>query len=93
MKVVNQKVNHTNPGKKESYHGAKLGASKGSDNTDINQFEGKDVRVKPSETTGPDTGNNTHSQTHRAAGASPLRLRGENPKVTFGTHVTNATEE
>ena len=95
-RVVNEKVNHTNPGKKEAYHGTKLGHDKGSDNADINQFEGKDVRVKPHETTGPDAGHTHSSQAPRAAGASPVRVRehaGFGKVNHGGTHVRNATKE
>jgi len=93
---VEVKVNHTNPGKKEAYHGAKLGASKGSDNPDINQFEGKDVRVKASETTGPDAGHTHSSQAPRAVGASPVRVRehaGFGKVNHGGSHTKNATKE
>jgi hypothetical protein len=46
-KAAKQKVNHTNPGKKEAYLGTKLGGSKGSDNADPKPFEGSDARVTP----------------------------------------------
>ena len=88
-----QKVNHTNPGKKEAYHGAKLGASKGSDNADINQFVGKDVRTTPDTETGTGT---RHSNAGRATGATPLRVReqaGFGKLNHGGTHTKNATKE
>ena len=72
---VEVKVNHTNPGKKEAYHGVKLGHSKGNDNSDANPFEGKDARVTPHETTGPNAGHTHGSQAPRATGAAPVRVR------------------
>jgi hypothetical protein len=91
-KVKNEKVNHTNPGKSEAYHGVKLGHDKGNDNADINQFEGKDARVKPHETTGPEAGCTVSSQAPRAAGAAPVRFREQAGygKVNHGgSHVRN----
>jgi hypothetical protein len=95
-KAAKEKVNHTNPGKKEAYHGAKLGHDKGSDNADINLFVGKDARVKAHETTGPDAGHTHSSQAPRATGAAPVRIReyAGFAKVNHGgSHVKNATKE
>jgi hypothetical protein len=93
-KVVNEKVNHTN-NKREEYHGKQLGHSHSEGNPDINQFEGKDVRVKPHESTGPDVGATMHSQAPSVGGASPNRARFSEPKLikengsTHLAHVTN----
>ena len=92
-KVKNEKVNHTNPGKADAYRGAKLGASKGSDNADINQFQGEDVRVTPDTPTGTGT---RHSNAGRATGATSLRVReqaGFGAVNHGGTHTKNATKE
>ena len=96
MAKSTQKVNHTNPGKKVEYHGKQLGHSTSEGNPDLNQFEGKDLRVERDETTGPDAGATVHSQTHRAQGASPVRVRLVNGfgKINHGgSHVVNATQE
>jgi hypothetical protein len=91
---VEVKVNHTNPGKKEAY-GVKLGHSKGNDNSDANPFEGKDARVAPHETTGPNVGSTASSQVVSMPGASPNRARFSEPKLikengsTHFAHVTN----
>jgi hypothetical protein len=92
-KVKNEKVNRTNPGKADAYRGAKLGTSKGSDNADINQFQGEDVRVTPDTETGTGT---RHSNAGRATGATPLRVRvqaGYGALNHGGTHTKNATKE
>jgi hypothetical protein len=87
MSKAKQKVNHTNPGKKEEYHGKQLGHSRSEGNPDVSQFQGTDNRVKPHETTGPDVGATFHSQAPSLAGASPNRVRHAEPKriVEHGT--------
>jgi len=94
MKVV-EKVNHTN-NKKAEYHGQQLGHSKSEGNSKVNPFEGKDARVTPHETTGPDAGHTHSSQAPRAQGASPVRVRehaGFGKINHGGSHVRNATKE
>jgi hypothetical protein len=96
-KAAKEKVNHTNPGKKELYREAKsgLGHSTSEGNPDINLFEGKDSRVCPHETTGPNVGATVSSQAPSLPGTSPNRIRHSEPKVIseHGTtrlaHVTN----
>jgi hypothetical protein len=95
MSKAEQKVNHTNPGKKEEYHGKHLGHTKGAPEEDKAVFSGKDSRVCPHETTGPNVGATVSSQAPSLPGASPNRIRHSEPKVIseHGTtrlaHVTN----
>ena len=95
MSKAEQKVNHTNPGKKEEYHGKHLGHTKGAPEEDKAVFSGKDSRVCPHETTGPNVGATVSSQAPSLPGASPNRVRHSEPKLirengsTHFAHVTN----
>jgi hypothetical protein len=87
-----QKVNHTNPGKKEAYN-TQLGHSKSAGNPDVSHFQGTDSRTTPDTPT--PFGATAHSQVVSGVGASPNRHRySEAQKITeHGTtryaHVTN----
>jgi hypothetical protein len=91
-KAAKEKVNHTNPGKKETYLGKQLGASRSEGNLDVNVFQGEDARVTPDT---PNESGTRHSQAPRPQGASPHRVR-VHPGTSVnhgGSHTKNATKE